>query len=264
MGSTVSSLLSAPEEQDSSPAAYWRPKNETEILNPYDFDIYQLEARLFHYYALARALECGSSTRPGLPVEIVLIIMQLSDCVVPSKCLSISTSVKFLVESDAQSEVKKIWLATEPFTRESLSSIAALQVSTVSCNQGWVDNPNAGNYSWFEVAVGRLKVEPYRSILVHDPVHIRMLNESFVPSVDHLDEPVLWKSHYNTLQGRDEKRRTGTLFSRDHKMWDDVKEGDVLALQGCAQYPGWKCRGSHAEIIVWNYFVPTLVPGSDL
>ena len=79
-----------------------------------------------------------------------------------------------------------------------------------------------------------------------------------------LDEPIRWKSHYNILKGRDEKRLAGTLFSRDHKIWDNVKEGDVLALQGCAQYPGWKCRGSHAEIILWKYFVPTLVPRSDI
>ena len=191
MGSIVSSLLPNPEEgPDSSPVVYWRPKNQAEvgtiephhdapnvsllqIINPYDFDICKLEARIFYYHALARALECGSGTRPGLPIEIVLVIMQLSECVVPSKSLSISTNINLLVESSEQTEVKNIWLATEPFTHESLTSIAALQAYTVSCNQGWVDNPNAGNYSWFEIAVGRLKTKSHHSILVHNPEQMR-------------------------------------------------------------------------------------------
>jgi len=263
MGSIASNLLSTLDEEGYSPAAHGL-KNETEILNPYEFDIYELEARLFYYHALARALECGSGTRPGLPVEIVLIITQLSDCVVPSKSLSISTNLEFLVQSSGQTEVKQIWLTTEPFTRESLSSIVALRASTVSCNQGWVDNPNAGNYSWFDIAVGRFKPQPLQSNLVRDLEHLEMLNKRFVPSVDDLDRPIQWRCHYNALKGREEKRCEGVLFSRDHEIWDNVKEGDVLVLQGCAQYSGWECRGSRAEFIFWKYFVPTLVPRSTI
>lgn len=122
------------------------------------------------YPLLAAALQNGSSTRPGLPIELVSYIMRLADCVLLSMLTKVSTESFVLHSSSSQLHAQPC-LLSDTVSQKMIPHLAKLRLTTSSHDQGWCSEPSRGSWTWFEItlverdAAGNLRVKmvPVRS-----------------------------------------------------------------------------------------------------
>lgn len=124
-----------------------------------------------------------------------------------------------------------IWFKSERLTPEFLGSLAQIQLCTVSRDQGWVDSPEGGNWTWFEIVV-----MPDAS--------------TSQPKCDANGKPLAFISHYNRLGHDCFTRNYGFIFDRQSWLLRAVEPGDVLAVRACARFVGWQNRGVKGFITV--------------
>lgn len=48
-------------------------------------------------------------------------------------------------------------------------------------------------------------------------------------------------------------------FGIDHEIWQNLNVGASIGVFACAQYPGWSCEGSDAELLFERFFEPALI-----
>jgi len=196
-------------------------------------------------HLLFRALTRGELQRPALPPEIVLLIFRSAQFVVPnSEPLTAVKQAEYVIRAHDSNVVRGEWFASEPMTAASLKHIAALRLDTTSHHQGFVSDPNAGMWSWFEVGVSRP--------LPENPAVYRL--------VEHMEtgEPLVWLSHENPLEARSATQLCGKVFWPDHPLWTYLKPGDKVSVLVCAQYPAWRNHALVGQIRSWRYFEPVL------
>ncbi|TFY65905.1 hypothetical protein EVG20_g5188 [Dentipellis fragilis] len=205
------------------------------------------ERRLLFFHSLTRALHRGCSTsgpssRPGLPIELVCLILEYAGCMLLSKSRSITTSSTLVARGSSNHDAVVV-AQLPPFDAVALQRIAQIKLITLSRDQGWVSDRNAGNWSWFDVAVLRGDSET-------EDGQERELRE-----ID--GEPAVWRSHENVLAGRDLVEHTeGIVFGPEHLLWRTVREGDVVVGRARARFGGWKNETARADFLVWEYFDP--------
>ena len=132
--------------------------------------------------------------------------------------------------------VREIWFSVAPFSAHDLSTIHSVQLFTRSRDQGWVGDPNAGSWSWFDIVL--IPKERERS----DG------NENS------------WSSHNNGPPASPMQRRTGANFGPDHEIWQFARIGDRIGVQVCARFAGWSNVAIMAILILQEYFIPSFVP----
>lgn len=72
-------------------------------------------------------------------------------------------------------------------------------------------------------------------------------------------EPLRWKSHHNTMTGKDYEWHVGKEFGPDHEIWSHFEPGkDRLGVWLCARFGAWNCRAQEATIRVREWFEPAL------
>ncbi|KAA1477229.1 hypothetical protein DENSPDRAFT_577887 [Dentipellis sp. KUC8613] len=233
--------ISEEQEFDENPEYLWAAEKRV----PPDAQLE--ERRLFFFHSLARALRrgClipGPSLRAGLPVELVCLILQYAGCMLLSKSRSVTTSPTVVARGRSEPHAVVV-IQLPPFDTVALQRIAQIQLITLSRDQGWVGDRNAGNWSWFDVAVMRGDSE------------LEDGQEQEVREVD--GEQAVWRSHENVLAGRDlVEHREGVVFGPDHPLWRAVRVGDVVVGRALAQFGGWRNETARADFIVWEYFDP--------
>ncbi|KAJ1309241.1 hypothetical protein OPQ81_004907 [Rhizoctonia solani] len=163
------------------------------------------------YYTATMALARGSRTRPGLPFELIIYICRLADF----EILQIKRSPEGIREVRAWGPKveSRLWFQTEPFTKQMVSRIKSIQLVTMSHHQGFVDDRQAGSWSWFE----------------------RRPNGDEVSQLSHT-HPV---EEETAEQQNDFAEYRGRLFGPGDQMWRDIEEGDVLQVMMKAQFPEW-------------------------
>ena len=168
------------------------------------------------YYAIARALlrgysppsdeimflvdyDAGPSRRPGLPIELVLEIFDLAEIIKPTPTAS------YTIRSHQPCYVRSIGPVQEalffhspPLSRAFLAHVRQMQLYTVSRDQGWASQPEAGSWSWFEVAI----LQPVDDADGPSPSDIIELDFSWLGKAG---EDFAWR---------------GELFPRDHRHFD--------------------------------------------
>jgi len=201
--------------------------------------------QLKQWYGLARCLRAGTSSRPALPLELVLAILRLAGCT--SHVPRIITSIEDSCEADSYgSEVtRESWFTTQPWTRTMLTNAARMQLVTISRDQGFCDNPSQGNWSWFEIEI------------------MQMDKETPTPKTHpETGQPLRWTSHHNVLGNREDSKREGEVFGCEHDIWRHLAEGDSIQVNVCAQFGGWMNIAKEGELRIWNYLEPVLhAPG---
>ena len=141
---------------------------------------------------------------------------------------------------------KKLWFETGPL--KDAGKITALSLTTKSRHQGFVDFPENGSWSWFEVA-------------------ILSEGKGYGPEIERIrsdDEGLMtYKSHDNRvtvdedLEGLDLRDHnyssyTGN-FGTHHPIWGKLREGDSLGVFGCVRQPNWKCLGRAARLELYHF-----------
>ena len=130
----------------------------------------------------------------------------------------------------------KDWFSIAPFSAHDLTTIQSMQLFTRSRDQGWVGDPNAGSWSWFDVVL--IPNEPERS--------------------DRKEQ--LWLSHNNGPPASIIQRRAGANFGPNHEIWQLAQIGDRIGVRAYAQFNGWSNVAIMAIIIIQEYFIPSFVP----
>ncbi|KZV71210.1 hypothetical protein PENSPDRAFT_606239 [Peniophora sp. CONT] len=183
------------------------------------------------YHQVWRALQTGSSTRPALPPELLLHITAFCGWVLPDRVHAETSTV--YCHSYGGNKAEERWFLSAPIADEDIRRIAAIQLVTVAKDQGWISDPGAGIYSWFEVGLERP-------------------DSTFLPEAR-------WKSHHNDLCGRKPTMREGPLYPAPVEEW---KAGDVIGVWACAQYPGWSNTGKEGLLKFYKWFQPAFPPAS--
>ncbi|KAI0311486.1 hypothetical protein OF83DRAFT_755571 [Amylostereum chailletii] len=171
--------------------------------------------------------------RAAIPTEIITSIVHFAGLKTLDTSLSTVNTKGVHVHSSGSAVSSKDWIWTSPLDSAALARIAAVQVITISSDQGWASYPEHGSYSWFDIGLLR-------------------------PSSDGNQE-VCWRtSHHNQLAKKESVRREGSVITMEDKMWDNVKVGDVIAVRVCAQFGGWVNNAEFGQIKVWNWFEPVI------
>ncbi|TDL23527.1 hypothetical protein BD410DRAFT_696525, partial [Rickenella mellea] len=141
------------------------------------------------------------------------------------------------------------WFATPPITRQTLAKLAAVRLTTLSKHQGWVSNPKDGCWSWFDVAVLSPAIEDCNSSYYDGERRWRV-------KVGEDGASLRWMSHYNPIHGVDLDTIHGQSFGPDHDIWRNIDVGDAIGVIGCAEFPGWRCIGTEANLDFLEFFDP--------
>ncbi|CCA70336.1 hypothetical protein PIIN_04275 [Serendipita indica DSM 11827] len=183
---------------------------------------------LLFYYALARALRRGDAglQRPALPIRVVSMIF---DHLNIKKSVVEQTDKPFSVTEKGRPE----HMGLQIDARYLLASIGRLhlQLTTKSHDQGWVDNPDAGNWTWFEVFVQK---GGYKS-----------------------DEVYCWKTHNNKLGSYETSELEGPIFDPVHPIWSHLDVGDIIGARAKASFVGWVNHVEEMKLEIWEPFDPT-------
>jgi hypothetical protein len=125
----------------------------------------------------------------------------------PASVRTWSTDTPCEVEGDSLGDlVSKIWFRTGPLDNTFIYRAAQLQLSTDSHDQGWVDNKDAGAWSWFELVI--LPDEKSTEPVVRD------------------GKELVWRSHSNRLGSNQPTRHFGLVFDRRQEILDTLEVSD--------------------------------------
>lgn len=123
-------------------------------------------------------------------------------------------------EDDGAKYMYKTWFQTPALDPETIRRLRSVQLFAESCDQGFCDDPNAGTWTWFELAI--------------------MENEhATIPRVKD-GVTLAWTSHKNHLIQEDLAWKTGINFGKDHDIFRLLEDGNVIAVRLCARFPGWE------------------------
>ena len=111
------------------------------------------------------------------------------------------------VQANSQEVVSKLWFKSEPLTAEFCDNVTQIQLYTESRDQGRVDRPDLGSWSWFEIAV-------YPDYAATEPI---------VRQGDGAWAAMSWKSHHNILAVEEYGRHSGRVFDRGHELFSKLK-----------------------------------------
>ncbi|KAJ7241094.1 hypothetical protein C8J57DRAFT_1085343 [Mycena rebaudengoi] len=136
----------------------------------------------------------------------------------PTQILATSTT-SLQVDGRSNDNVSKVWFKSEPLTRSVVYHLAQLQLWTDSRDQGFVDDANAGSWSWFEVCI--------------------LADEKVTEPKKKGNRIFSWKSHGNNIGVEKESRYFGVVFDRRGELLDDLEPGNVIAVRICVRFPGW-------------------------
>ena len=128
------------------------------------------------------------------------------------------------------------WFSTSPLSAHDLANAHSMQLLTLSTDQGWVSDPDAGSWSWFDIVLTPCERE-------------------------RLDgDEHSWLSHSNSPPASIMRRRAGNILGPSHEIWQIAQIGDRIGVRACAQYNGWRNIATMARLTLQEYFVPSFVP----
>ncbi|CAE6422252.1 unnamed protein product [Rhizoctonia solani] len=198
------------------------------------------------YYTAYVGLYNGSSSRQALSLEIALYICRLAGFERWGTKRALEGYEIHAQDSEVESFV---WFHFGPFTKQALNHIKSVQLVTMSRHQGWVSNRNAGSWSWFELRVARPKDEDVTRAEVKRRVD---------------GDEMSWCSHRHPVdpetaqQQKDYAEHKGVVFDSDHKLWEEVREGDVLQVVMKAQFGGWSNTVSDGMLRINIWWEPSV------
>ncbi|KAF7976548.1 hypothetical protein HWV62_6199 [Athelia sp. TMB] len=144
---------------------------------------------------------------------------------------SISTTPEqpHVVSAEDEKYTKEIWFKTEPVTREFCLRAAQIQLWTRSRDQGAVDEPEKGSWSFFEVVI--------------------LENSEATEPRNKDGKDLVWHSHNNRLAVAQPSKVFGAVFDRRRDLLDDLEVGNVIAVRSCARFCGWQNISFEGQLI---------------
>ncbi|KAL5480183.1 hypothetical protein ACEPAI_1453 [Sanghuangporus weigelae] len=157
-------------------------------------------------------------------------------------------STTFDITSDSAIAQRGCWLLMQPIDDEVLKRRdAPIHIKTVSHHQGWVDFPDKGSWSWFELAI----VSASAQVDSNGNVAYDSVKKAG-------DKTLAWLSHSHPVDQKGTFETFEHSFPYNHEIWKHLKVGDRLAVFGCAQYPRWSCTGCDVELKIGQVALGTV------
>ncbi|KAG9122059.1 hypothetical protein FRC07_001715 [Ceratobasidium sp. 392] len=135
-------------------------------------------------------------------------------------------------------EVAVPWFQTAPIPAEKCDQIVGVQLLTVSHDQGWVDDPTAGSWTWYQV-----------HILIDETSRSRGKARSAGSTT--------WVSHRNQIALSLSEHQKGQLFNSSHEMLSALHAGDCLEVTANAQFPGWTNYAEQGNLQIFIRWEPS-------
>jgi len=193
--------------------------------------------RIRDYYSVIKALAKGSPHRPGLPQAVVTRICSLAQLAWAHPAISHDCRTPMIIPSRGPEE-RVPWFRTAPFTPEILSRVTGFQLSTFSHDQGWVDDPGAGSYTWYQIRVVNPQTHPEGKLRENG-------------------SPAIWDSHRNRVGNSTTECYRGTLFDDEHEIFTYLKAGDCLEVTANARFYGWVNYAERGSLEVFTGWEPS-------
>ncbi|KAG8692799.1 hypothetical protein FRC08_009533 [Ceratobasidium sp. 394] len=135
-------------------------------------------------------------------------------------------------------EVAVPWFQTTPISSEGLEQITGVQLSTVSHDQGWVTDPSAGSWTWFDI-----------HIVVDEISRSRGKARSA--------DSTTWTSHRNRMGSPTSEYQQGLFFDSSHEMFSALHAGDRLEVTANARFPQWMNYAEQGFLQIFVRWVPS-------
>ena len=148
------------------------------------------------------------------------------------------------VESDQRDKVSKQWFATEPLDVFTIGRIRALQLHTISHDQGNVDAPEREGTTWFEISVQK-----------PSPIIATAWLLCKNPSTK---QDCRWLSHVNPSGQRTPQSLSGIVFYPLHELWSNLRSGYRIVVTAVARFPNSINAGLSARLVFWRFQSPAI------
>jgi hypothetical protein len=153
-------------------------------------------------------------------------LFELIRCDIVEEAIRINSVDNIITTASDSTIVRKFYFGTGPVSNSDATSYVSVNLSTSARDQGWANQPQAGLYSWFEIAILTKNMT---------------LDEKVTDQIKTVDGKMLtWVSHSVPLTSTYTDQE-GPIFAKDHDLFKNLKAENVIAVLSCAQYAGWKC-----------------------
>ncbi|KAJ7462457.1 hypothetical protein FB451DRAFT_1266848 [Mycena latifolia] len=207
------------------------------------------------------------TARSALPVELVRLIVRAASFIVPDRDQTHRAERSVFVHVvilDEEPVVSRVWFWTKPLA---VSKIAAIQLLTVSRDQGWVSPPTTVCHSWFEWGVfnGGVPTEDAPgtgrdgTITGNEAAWGTSRTTQTDGEGTAAKSKATWRrTHGNPVAQGQYRQHAGARVGMDDEMWEGVTAGAIIAVRACAQQEMWENDARYGEILVWKWFEPVV------
>ena len=205
---------------------------------------------------LLKCLSTATPTRPAIPTEIILQILQD-----PSRWTHIhsvhhpplpNSERPILVTSNKPTGDPVLY--TRCLSARDAKLLRKVTFTFRSRDQGWCSNLEQGAWSWFEASLARIspdeeegQTQPSDAIVTTSQYH--WVYPWLQRHSEELEKQQRYQIQSNKI-GEMEPESYRIELGDDHELVRRVKEGDRVILWACACFPGWNNRVYEAQISI--------------
>lgn len=220
--------------------------------------------------ALLECLSTATPTRPALPQELILQILDH-----PTRWVHLH-SVTHPPLANPEKPILGVgnrlnavpMLFTRPFSLREVGRLRKIVFSFRSRDQGWSSRPDQGSWSWFDASVAQFPSthEDARG-QVDDDAYAVVWTGSYKWVWEWVEQHGKCLEHQPRYKIQTNKHAEITPedyvieLTDEHELVQRVQEGDRVILWACACYPGWENRVYHAKISVLGVDTLTMKDG---
>ena len=208
--------------------------------------------------ALFACLSTATPTRPALPTELILQILEHPSrwAQLDSRSLPpyVDLSQPIIHVRNRPTGIPLLY--TRPFSAREAKRLRQVVLAFRSSDQGWSSEPESGgSFSWFEVGLAQvLRTDVEEGGQGQFTRWITRSYEWIGDSVERhgktLETQPRYKIQSNMFAKKEPKDHTIEL-TNEHELVQRMQDGDRIVLWACACYPGWENRIYEAKISVW-------------
>ncbi|KAI0035315.1 hypothetical protein K488DRAFT_43586, partial [Vararia minispora EC-137] len=183
------------------------------------------------------ALRYGTPRRRRLPEELVALIMRLAGCTAPDPARTVVCTERIFLRCRTMQYISRVWFRSPALTAADVSRMAAMQLVTMSRDQGWATHAEEGPMSWFDFGV-----------FTADTQEQEMGTERAKDR---------WqRSHYNRMAYGKTNFVKGDVIYFDKEGAPNIGAGECIVVRACAEHARWENRGKMGELRFWRWFEP--------
>jgi hypothetical protein len=172
--------------------------------------------------------------RHRLPEELVVLVARFSDLKVPDPARTVVCEETITVQCPDAERRTAIWFRSGVLEQRDVARTAAVQLVTVSSDQGSRQHRHTGSEGWFELGV--------------------FAGDAPEPETE--AGSGWWRSHENQPTYASPEFVMGAIMCLDKDGAPALGAGHRIVVRACAQHANWKNHGEKGELRFWRWFEP--------